>query len=82
MDSLTASASRRDSSYIASDAAAASSNLGLDNAVFVQPVAITLSFGTLASFAFSATDVSVTFSLAEPAELYFGNPLTVSGQRD
>ena len=57
-------------------------DVNLDNAVFAQDGTITPSFGTLASFASSAANASATFSPAEPAELYFGNPLAVAGQRD
>jgi hypothetical protein len=57
-------------------------DVSLENARFAQAGTITPSFGTLASFAASATSAGATFSPAEPAELYFGNPLGVAGQRD
>ncbi|MET0963498.1 MAG: PEP-CTERM sorting domain-containing protein [Noviherbaspirillum sp.] len=57
-------------------------DVSLDNAIFVQDGTITPTFGTLASFAISAANASATFSPAEPAELYFGNPLAMAGQRD
>ena len=57
-------------------------DISLDNAIFMQTGTITPAFGTIASFFPSATGAQTTFSPAEPAELYFGNPLAVADQRD
>ena len=57
-------------------------DVSLENARFAQAGTITPTFGTLASFAASATSAGATFSPAEPAELYFGSPLGGAGQRD
>lgn len=57
-------------------------DVSLQNATFAQAGTIVPSFGTLASFTSSATAANATFSPAEPAELYFGNPLGTAGQQD
>ena len=57
-------------------------DVSLENASFAQAGTVMPSFGTLASLTASATSVNATFSPAEPAELYFGNPLGADGQQD
>ncbi len=57
-------------------------DVSLTNATFAQTGTIAPTFGTLGSFSSSATGAFATFNPAEPAELYFGNPLALAGQRD
>ena len=57
-------------------------DVSLENASFAQAGTIVPTFSTIASLTSSATRATATFSPAEPAELYFGNPLAAAGQQD
>ena len=57
-------------------------DVSLENATFTQAGTIVPTFSSIASLTSSATRANATFSPAEPAELYFGNPLATAGQQD
>jgi len=57
-------------------------DVGLTNITFAQPGTITPTFGTRTAFMNTPTTAFAAFNPAEPAELYFGNPLGLAGQRD